>query len=115
MTTVRRRECALVVTLRLIHKNQRMRRELIWLRAKEKGFTDALRFLERIDPDLRDRMVIVEEDIRSLERSSGSLPRTEAYARIVHARRRGCTTACAVSPCDCPSCRPSPVMDGDAL
>jgi len=39
-----------------IYRNAKLRRELLWLRAMEKGDEDSVRDLEKVDPGLRDRV-----------------------------------------------------------
>ena len=64
-----------------ICRDDKARRELLWLRAMEKGDEDAVEILERSDPGLRDRMSGYEMKLEEKEVRSASA-RREAFGRF---------------------------------
>ena len=59
-------------------KDPDARRELLWLRAKEKEDDESLRSLERVDPTLRGRLADV---ARRVEAEDDDRERSEAWGR----------------------------------
>jgi hypothetical protein len=80
-TTQSRGVDAFVAAYDKVVRDPRARRELIWLRAKEKDDDESVRSLERADPGLRARMRPLEETLspHEFEISHG---RREAYGRL---------------------------------
>src|SRR5688572_8555448 len=76
----RRLDAEMAALERICH-DDRARRELLWLRAKENGDDWSLRDLETLDPDVRQRVAPLEAllDPRAIETDRG---RREAYGRL---------------------------------
>jgi hypothetical protein len=98
-----RRSRALVAALDRIARDPAARRELLWLRAKEKDDLETVRSLERADPGLGERLRPFEQKLFGDE-GSCSRDRQDAYARL-WTERLGChAPELAAVACDCPSC-----------
>lgn len=82
-------------------RDDRRRREWLWLRAREKEDEPAVEALERADPGLRIRMS--RYDRRAAAFRDGR-ERREAYGRMLDEL----TPDPELIPCDCPRCRPAP-------
>jgi hypothetical protein len=98
MSTHRRDASLYVKALELTCRSEKLRREMLWLRAMEKQNRDAARDLERADPDLRSRVADVTARAEGLEPTAASEvygtaqdERMEAVLAIVEreARHRG--------------------------
>jgi hypothetical protein len=70
----------LSVVRRLI-ANEAARRELLWLRAREEGDTEAALDLERIDPGVVERLRASGADV-SERVDEGAIERRERFARL---------------------------------
>ena len=69
-----RRAGALVAALDRIARDPTARRELLWLRAKEKDDLETVRSLERLDPGLGERLRRFEQKLLVDEGSCGCQP-----------------------------------------
>jgi hypothetical protein len=98
-----RRIEAEIAALERICGDDRARRELLWLRAKEKGDDWCVRDLERVDPDIPRRLAALEAllDPRDIETDRG---RREAYGRLWNQCYEGHAGSTDHIPCDCTSC-----------
>lgn len=93
-----KRAKAEIDALERIGLNPIARRELLWIRAKEKGDRRTARDYERMDPGLKARMQALLEQ-RPEDRRPG-----DAYARLWHVRYDAHAGDLRSIACSCPVC-----------
>jgi hypothetical protein len=78
-----RRAAAFASALARILRDDRARREWLWLRAREKEDDESLRCLERADRDLPSRMAACDAEVGAIDDPRA---RKEAYGRLLDER-----------------------------
>jgi hypothetical protein len=98
-----RRDAALAAALDRIARDPAARRELLWLRAKEKDDLETVRSLELVDPGLGERLRPCVQKLL-VDEGTCSRDRQDAYARFWTERVGFHAPELAAVTCDCPSC-----------